>query len=171
MKSVKSVACVALLVSFVLIGLSTAAVAQNLTPEEEGLLYMWEEEKLARDVYSVMYEKWGKRIFGNIKLSEQTHMDAVKNLMKGYGLQVTVPEETGGVFTIDEIQGLYDDLVKEGLHSVKAALDVGVIIENTDIADLKDYMEGTEKLDIIRVYSNLLQGSLTHLEAFENQLN
>ncbi|MDX9934235.1 MAG: DUF2202 domain-containing protein, partial [Sphaerochaetaceae bacterium] len=32
---------------------------------EEGIIYMREEEKLARDVYLAMYERWGIRIFAN----------------------------------------------------------------------------------------------------------
>ncbi|MDK2464101.1 MAG: DUF2202 domain-containing protein, partial [Candidatus Korarchaeota archaeon] len=54
----------------------------DLAEEEiQGLLYMREEEKLARDVYLTLYEKWGLPIFQNIARSEQTHMDAVKTLL------------------------------------------------------------------------------------------
>jgi len=49
-----------------------------LTPEEEaGLLFMREEEKLARDVPLVLFDKSGLRVFENIAQSEQRHMDAV----------------------------------------------------------------------------------------------
>jgi hypothetical protein len=34
--------------------------------EAEGLSFMREEEKLARDVYLMLYEQWGIRIFQNI---------------------------------------------------------------------------------------------------------
>ena len=42
------------------------------------LTYMREEEKVARDVYLYLNEKWNVRIFKNIAASEQTHMDAIK---------------------------------------------------------------------------------------------
>ena len=42
-----------------------------LSPEEKAdLVYMREEEKLARDVYLAMFSKWGKTIFSNISKSE-----------------------------------------------------------------------------------------------------
>ena len=49
--------------------------------EVEGLLYMREEEKLARDVYLTLYDQWNINIFKNIAASEQTHTDAVKILL------------------------------------------------------------------------------------------
>jgi len=35
--------------------------------EKDAILYMREEEKLARDVYNAMYEKWEVNPFGNIR--------------------------------------------------------------------------------------------------------
>jgi hypothetical protein len=50
----------------------------SLTPEEiNNILFMREEEKLAKDVYLTLYEIWGLQIFQNIAESEQRHMDAV----------------------------------------------------------------------------------------------
>lgn len=43
--------------------------------EKDAILYMREEEKLARDVYEFLYAKWNVNTFGNIRRSEQTHMD------------------------------------------------------------------------------------------------
>ncbi|MCK5069733.1 MAG: DUF2202 domain-containing protein, partial [Desulfocapsa sp.] len=47
---------------------------QDLSIEEKsGLIKMREEEKLARDVYQVLYDKWGHQTFTNIARSEQQH--------------------------------------------------------------------------------------------------
>ena len=56
--------------------------------ETDWLTYMREEEKVARDVYLYLNEKWNVRIFKNIAASEQTHMDAIKALLDTY----TIPE-------------------------------------------------------------------------------
>jgi len=53
--------------------------------EMQGLILMREEEKLARDVYTTLGEKWDLNIFINIAGSEQTHTDAVKYLLDRYG--------------------------------------------------------------------------------------
>ena len=74
------------------------------------LLKMKEEEKLARDVYTVLYQKWGSRIFNNISLAEEKHMNAVILLLKYYGSADTLVEEAG-IFTRPEFQTLYNDLV------------------------------------------------------------
>ena len=52
------------------------SAVQLTEAEENHILYMREEEKLARDVYLTLYELWGAEIFANISESEQQHMDA-----------------------------------------------------------------------------------------------
>ena len=140
-----------------------------LTSEEEaGLLFMREEEKLARDVYRVLYEKWELGVFDNIAQSEQRHMDAVLYLIGKYNL--ADPALDPGIFQNEELQALYDDLVDKGLKSIVDAIEVGVIIEETDIADIVALLDQTDKNDIIRVYTNLLDGSHNHLDAFNSHL-
>ncbi len=51
-----------------------------------------------------------------------------------------------------------------------AALKVGIGIEELDIADLEEYISGTDNADLRRVYANLLRGSENHLRAFERLL-
>ncbi len=172
MKLVKTVVCVALLVSFVLIGLSSTAAAQSvLTPDEEaGLLQMREEEKLARDVYIAMYATWGKRIFDNISESEQRHLDAVLILLGRYGLDDPA-SALEGAFNDDEIQALYSGLITIGEDSLPKALCAGVFIEDLDIKDLTELIATTKRPDIKRAYMNLLAGSYNHLDAFMENLD
>jgi len=134
--------------------------------EEQNILFMREEEKLARDVYLVMYDLWGADIFANISESEQLHMDAVKNLITRYGLVDPVAVDVIGDFVDPDLQLLYDDLVEAGGVSLEEALKVGVLIEETDIADLIQALTETDKRNITRVFQNLLNGSYNHLDAF-----
>jgi hypothetical protein len=106
--------------------------------EVEGLLYMREEEKPARDVYPALFEKWGLPIFQNIADSEQTHTDAVKVLLDRYDLQGPVAEAGAGIFTNSTLQDLHDQLVAEGSQSPASALSVGAAIEEVDILDLEE---------------------------------
>jgi hypothetical protein len=138
--------------------------------EIEGLTYMREEEKLARDVYLALYEKWDLPIFKNIAASEQKHMDAVKTLLNRYGITDPVEGNGTGVFDNLQLQSLYNDLTKQGSMSISEALKVGVIIEKTDIDDLEQAVDNTTHNDIARVYGNLLKGSQNHLDAFEANL-
>ena len=139
--------------------------------EEEALLFMREEEKLARDVYSVLAEKWLElAIFANIAASEQKHMDAVLNLLDKYGLEDPAEDKKIGEFYNEDLQALYDDLVEAGKESLVDALNVGIKIEEKDILDLQGYLSLTEKKDIIQVFENLLDGSKNHFDAFDRNL-
>ena len=138
--------------------------------EVEGLLYMREEEKLARDVYLVLYEKWGMPVFQNIANSEQTHTDAVKTLIDRYGLEDPAAGQDVGTFTNPELQELYDLLVETGSQSLADALRVGVAIEEIDILDLVEWIAQTNQADIVMVYENLMKGSRNHLRSFVSTL-
>jgi len=144
----------------------------DLTEQEiEGLLFMREEEKLARDVYLTFDEIYSELpIFENIAGSEQRHMDAIKKLLDIYGLDDPAEGMDIGEFTNQELQNLYYQLIEEGEQSLNDALTVGGKIEEIDIIDLKNYIEQTDKTDLERVYSNLLKGSKNHLRAFVKEL-
>lgn len=138
--------------------------------EQESLTFMREEEKLARDVYLYLSDTWQLAIFSNIAVSEQRHMDAIKNLLLRYDIPDPVTGNTNGVFTNSELQALYDQLIEKGSISIEETLNVGVLIEKTDIADLQEGLTDTTQKDITNVYTNLLNGSNNHLRAFSNEL-
>ena len=104
--------------------------SQSLTEQEiDQLLFIREEEKLARDVYLALAEKWNVPIFTNIAQSEQQHMDAVGQLIVKYGLTDPITDNTPGEFTNGILQGLYDDLVSSGKESLLDAYKIGTFIE------------------------------------------
>jgi len=144
---------------------SIASGGELSTAEEAALIFMREEEKLAHDVYTFLYEQWGLPIFLNISRSEQAHTAAVKTLLDNYAVTDPASGEFG-VFTNQELQALYDELISQGSHSLTEALRVGAAIEEIDILDLQERLAGTENVDVLRVFNNLLRGSFNHLNAF-----
>ncbi|MCA9953207.1 MAG: DUF2202 domain-containing protein [Ardenticatenaceae bacterium] len=138
------------------------------TADIESLLYMREEEKLAHDVYVTLYDMWEAPIFNNIASSEQNHTDMVLSLLNQYGLEDPAVGNAVGVFTNPDLQALYDDLVSQGSQSYEAALLVGGLIEEVDIADLRDELESTNVAAIQQVYQSLLSASGNHLNGFAN---
>ena len=139
--------------------------------EKEGLIEMREEEKLARDVYLTLYNKWKLQIFKNIAESEQTHTDSVKYLLDRYGIPDLVKSDEIGKFSNPKFEQLYKDLVEKGSKSEVDALMVGATIEDLDIADLEHWLSKTDNEDIKFVYENLMKGSRNHLRAFIRMLN
>lgn len=143
-----------------------------LTAEEvQMLVFMREEEKLARDVYMALYEKWQLPVFERIAKSEQRHFDAVGRTLARYSIEDPVKEDKPGVFANAELAAMYAELMAKGSVSAEDALKVGQTIEKEDIADLEDALKATQRTDLKRLFSNLLQGSLRHMEAFEANLS
>ncbi len=134
--------------------------------EKQALLHMREEEKLARDVYRTLYERWELRVFSNIAASEQRHMDAVKILLLKYNIEDPVKDDSVGVFSNPEMTKLYEELVAKGLQSPADALMVGATIEDLDIYDLQKCLLKVDNTDIVFVFSNLKKGSENHIRAF-----
>ena len=140
--------------------------------EVAGLLFMREEEKLARDAYLYLYSIWNSNVFNNIANSEQTHTDAMLTLLDRYAITDPVGTNAEGVFVDSYLQNLYDALIIEGTPSLINALYVGAEIEEIDLLDIQalvDTLDGNE--DIALVYESLMKGSRNHLRAFVNNLS
>ena len=150
----------------------TSNIDNELTQAEiDSLVFMREEEKLARDVYLGLYDLWGLSIFQNIANSEQTHTDAVKGLLDQFDIEDPADTSPPGIFVDEALQKLYDDLMVLGAQSLGDALKVGAAIEEIDILDLQEALEYTQNESIQRVYENLLKGSENHLRAFTSTLD
>ncbi|HEO98548.1 MAG: DUF2202 domain-containing protein [Campylobacterales bacterium] len=145
--------------------------AADLTAlQKADLIYLVEEEKLARDVYEYLYAAWGVDIFANIASSEQQHMNTVLLLSEKYELDIPTTLESRGVFENSELQALYDQLIAKGALSLTDAIEVGVAIEEVDIADLNKILDTDLPEDLALAYEHLLNGSYHHLEAFNSHL-
>lgn len=154
--------------------LTTAIASSLLTTLQADLLFMWEEERLARDVYNVMHTKWGSKIFTNIATNgEQTHINNIKSMIDKYAVNTTAYTEPAvpGVFVNQNLQAFYNTLIAQGSVSVTEAYKVGQLIEITDIADLDRRLLPTDlPADIRAVYENLRKASESHLASFNKQL-
>ena len=137
----------------------------NLTNEDSAaLLFMLEEEKLARDTYTYLEDLWEINQFSNIKNSEQSHMNAVIGLLDQYNISYTLLSY--GEFNNPDIQKLYDQFIDYGSENEANALEVGANIEDLDIVDLANYIEVTTNSAITNVFESLQCGSRNHLRSF-----
>lgn len=136
--------------------------------EKDAIIFMIEEEKLARDAYAYLYEMWNVLQFQNIKKSEQSHMDAVESLLKFYEMEYVISEV--GIFQNTELQNIYNSLIAKGETSLIDALTVGATIEDLDIKDLENWMLKIDNFQINSVFEKLQCGSRNHLRSFTNSL-
>jgi len=143
----------------------------TLTQDEvDEVLYMRQEEKLARDVYITLSETWLADVFDTIAASEQRHMDAIGRIVEAQDLEDPIVDNTVGAFSDEFFAGLYADLTTAGEASYVEALKTGAYIEELDIADLMMALEIAENDYLTQVLGNLQRGSRNHLRAFVSRL-
>lgn len=142
----------------------------SLTANElKDLLFLREEEKLARDVYLFSFEKYNMQIFKNISNSEVQHMSNVLQLLNTYNIDDPASTEIG-VFNNSALQAFYNELIEQSSISLIEALKVGDKIEDLDIRDLVLNELRTDKSDLLSLYGSLKCGSINHLRSFHSQV-
>lgn len=153
-----------------IVGTEVESVESLLTDQEtQDLLFLREEEKLARDVYLIAFKRHGLKVFQNIANSEQQHMDRVLAILQTYDIEDPALSEAGN-YANDDLQALYEQLTAKAELSLIDALEVGATIEDLDIKDLNLMAENSDKEDIALLYSNLACGSANHMRSFYSQL-
>jgi len=174
-----------------IIGMPTSTLTQEL---KDAIAYMGNEERLAYDVYMNLYEYHmtnGTQIaqLQNIaSRSEQTHVGIVQSIVQKYDLgaddltditdgvadnNVSFEDMPRGEYDIPAIQDLYDALYTKGTVSPQDALEVGCLVEVTDINDLDHYLtlaQDSEAADVQIAFEVLRDGSYSHYWAFDKGL-
>jgi hypothetical protein len=138
---------------------------EGLSQEEQNaLVFMLEEEKVARDVYYTLSQTWNIGQLNNIPASEQMHMDAIAQILDDHSITYEILDY--GVFNNTDLQELYNALLAKGLPSEIDALQVGAMVEDLDLVDLENFMNQTTNGKMLQVYDMLQCGSRNHLRAF-----
>ncbi len=160
------------------------------------IAYMGNEERLAYDVYSVLYQYHydnSNEVLTQLQSvatnSEAKHIAIVQSLVSRYNLNennltdVTTPAAAEdsrdlaqlptGVYDIQAIQDLYNTLVAKGKESPNAALEVGCMVEVTDINDLNEDIDAAKEdnaYDVAAAFEALREGSYKHYWIFDAAL-
>lgn len=136
----------------------------------QDVTFLREEEKLARDVYITLYNKWKLPIFDNISKAEQRHMDRMGSLLESYKLPDPIKNDKVGVFKNKKLATLYRKLVARASKSEVSALQVGATIEDLDLRDILAMKARTTNTKALEAFEVLECGSRNHLRAFTRQL-
>ena len=158
----------------------------QLTQEQKySLAYMWHEEKLAKEIYLELNKIHPVTQLENIaNNAEVKHIRLVQDLVEAYDINITnianyeirysadeLDNMPVGEFAIPEIQDLYNQLYDIGRVSVQASLEVGCMVEVTDIDDLDKYMEiASSNQALIDTFNILRDGSYSHYWSFDKGL-
>ena len=164
--------------------INSTAAGELSEEQKSALAFMWNEEKLAKDIYLALYKLYPNQTLYNIPTkSEATHQNMVQELLKKYDLNIFADDFSGGYdanalasvaegeFIIEDIKTLYDNLYSIGKNSEIDALKVGCMVEVTDINDLNERLEiANGNDDMTSVFTNLRDGSYNHYWAFDSAL-
>ena len=157
--------------------------------EETHMVFMREEEKLARDVYITLGDKYPEAIvFKNIDDAEQQHTTKVKDKLAKYNIADPNTDDTVGAFTGKEygwyFTEKYEALVGLGELGELNALYVGAFIEELDMLDIVQCpkviveadngidspsecgLDYTDNSDLQSMLESLLEGSKNHLRSY-----
>ena len=148
---------------------SATAIADDTRTAD--LAFSRDEERMARDLYTLFGQTYDAAIFDRIAASEQQHFDAVGALLTTYAITDPAVGQPAGTYANADVQKLYDQWKAQGLTSVQDAYAVGVALEQTDIADLQGILARNADADAQRVFTHLLAASQHHLDAFTNAVN
>jgi hypothetical protein len=137
--------------------------------EKEGLSFIWEEEKMARDLYTSLYESDNLTIFIDLARSEQSHMDQARAIIDKYALTIPGKDEQG-VYQNQTLQNVHDELLAKGLSSDQDALNAAATFEEISIIDLEKELNATHAEDVKVMFQGLLAGSQKHLRSYVTEL-
>ncbi|MEA2100503.1 MAG: DUF2202 domain-containing protein [Campylobacterota bacterium] len=156
----------------------------------EHLTFMGNEERLAFDIYNELYKIYPtiNQLTNIATNGEYPHIEAMQLLIKKYDIKDTelsyivnplsyedtpIEEMEVGVYDIPAIQNLYNILYAKGSQSAQDALEVGCMVEVTDINDLDLALDDVREIDAPDVeagFEFLIQGSYNHYWAFDSGL-
>jgi hypothetical protein len=127
---------------------------------------MADEEKLARDLYTVLATRYPNDVqFSRIVRAESMHLSAIRTLMTRYDVTDPTAGLPAGSFASAATTSLYASLLASATSDA-TALAAGVAVEKDDIAALNKAKAGVTAPDVLQVYTNLLTASQRHLTAF-----
>lgn len=150
---------------------NTNPIAILSEEQKDMLFFIYEREKVARDVYITLGKiHKNDNTFVLMQFEEQRHINCARDLCATYGVQTSdADEDTVGKFQSQILQALYDACIEKGENSLHDALEVAEFIEATDIEDLDHASIGMPN-DVVHVYEKLKNRNLRHLGAFQEAL-
>jgi len=131
--------------------------------EEQVLMKIFEQEKLARDLYRELYDRWKIRVFLNLAISKQYHFDVVKAFLEKYDVEYPA-DDTPGTFIDQELQKLHSEWLEKGKESLESALEVCAEAEEMNMYRVKECLSQINNDDLRIMLVNLSYASARHLK-------
>ena len=154
-----------ILIAWMLLFSSIAAYSLDIKNNRELFLKLYQEEKLAYDLYGEFYERWSLGVFNKVQQREAKHVWCVERIMDNYGFDYNT-NTIAGSYPDRDIQKIYDDLTVKGCISDLAALEAAAYIKEKHISQLRERIRYQEDEYVVKVIFLMESAAQSHLRAF-----
>lgn len=154
-----------ILIAWMLLFSSIAAYSSDIKNNRELFLKLYQEEKLAYDLYGEFYERWSLGVFNKVQQREAKHVWCVERIMDNYGFDYNT-NTIAGSYPDRDIQKIYDDLTVKGCISDLAALEAAAYIKEKHISQLRERIRYQEDEYVVKVIFLMESAAQSHLRAF-----
>jgi hypothetical protein len=158
-----------ILITWILFLSSIAGYSSDIKNNRELFLKLYQEEKMAYDLYGEFYERWSLSVFNKVQQREAKHVWCVERIMDNYGFTYKANTKAGS-YPDKEIQKIYDEVTVNGCISDLAALEAAAFIKEKHIYELREWIRYQEDEYIVKVIFLMESAAQSHLRAFVNSI-
>lgn len=145
--------------------------SEALSAEEvAAILFAREEAKMARDISTLLSERWGTQIFRNLYANSQNNFEMLGCLIDKYRLHDPA-FATPGVFNNEILQSMYNNLSAQGLNSHSDALRVSALVQEFGLYDLTNRGKQADNADIRVVFGSVMLDTRNNLREISQVMN
>lgn len=138
--------------------------------EQETLRFLLEQRRLVRDIYRHLHGAWEIPAFADLAGAEQRGIGELQRLHRQLRLRHLPADGEPGIFADPALGQLYRRLLTQGLFDIREALELGALIEEMSIIDLRDAIDESRSHRLDQIYIALLGNAYAHLRAIHRQL-
>jgi hypothetical protein len=164
----KKILALSILVIATLVIRAQSRIGIELTSKENIVLYLIEQEKLARDLYGVLDTIWVTDVFNRMVNDELQHMDKLSAVAAEFMIDVPnhFNEYKPGQFVNADLRTLYLDLLADANFSLEDAYRACANLEERKIMNLRTALKEPNFDLEIATYKTLLIGAEDNLKFF-----
>ena len=135
-----------------------------------GALEIREHQRLAHDLYDQFARQHVEPAFRVARDARRQNIDSLGRLLRNRDSFNVAPLPPRGQFDDPALAAEYDRLSRLGSESPAAAFRVAALIEERDVALIREYARQTSASDVTALYSRLERSGRVHLSSFVTRL-
>jgi hypothetical protein len=130
------------------------------------LEWIYDQEKLARDLNRKLFEDWEDQNFSNTAVANQRHMNELEATMNHYGLNPPAYSDQAGTYRDEEHVEMFAELQRRAEEGPLEAIMAVAYLQELNIVQYRAYIELSEEKPLRNTFERLLAGNKNHLRLF-----